>query len=1194
MRPVAVQGRAFGHRGGPGHVDGRFVVFNGDAQFGRGFVAVGIRDRQVQAVDGHAVHVRGHCVIQRVQQRGLHGHVAGGPGRDARSADQFEFDDRNAVLVADQVVAHLAPGHRQFHTAGQHLGRGSTGAQFKGEPGDVVGTGREAHVHRVRVFRAVAGVGVVQGDVVAQGVARIRVVPARAVAAGDVHAVVLRDRVAVGVGDFHPKDHGLGDAVVQVVRGLERPRAVGLHGQDTPAGVDGVADVVFRAVEDNLQAARAVRIVVVRPAAGGELTFHNRGRAGHVHHRLVVFNRDKQFGQNGIAVGVRGPHLQTFNGHAVHVRGLCVIQRVQQRGLHRDAAGGSRRDCRSGGQFQFDHRHAVLVADQVVADLGPGDGQLNAAGDHLGRVRTGAYFKGKGGDVVRTGQEADRRVVRVGRAVAGVGVVQSHDVAAAAGINPTRTVAAGDGQAVGVGGGVAVFIGDLHAEAHVLGNAVVQVVRGLEGPGAVGLHRQDTLAGVDGVADVVLRAVNDNLQVARAVRVVGMRPVAVQGRAFGHRGGPGHVDRGLVVFNRHAQLGRGRVAVNVGNGQAQAVDGHAVHVRGHFVIQRVQQRGFHGHGAGGAGRDGRRADQFEFDDRNAVLVADQVAADLGPGHRQFHAAGDHLGRVRAGTQFKGESGDAVGTGREAHVHGVRLGSPAAGVGIVQGNVVAQTAVRIRVVPARAVAAGDGQAVRIRGAVAVFIGDLHAEAHVLGNAVVQVVCGLEGPGAVGVHRQDALAGVDGGAEAVFRAVEDNLQAARAVRIVVVRPVAVQGRAFGHRGGPGHVDGGLVVFNGDAQLGRGFVAVGVDGRQAQAVDGHAVHVRGHCVIQRVQQRGLHGYVAGGPGRDARGAGQFEFDDRNAVLVADQVVADLGPGHGQFHAAGQHLGRARAGAQVKREGGDVVGTGREAHVHGVRVFRAAAGVGVVQGDVVAQGVARIRVVPARAVAAGDVQAVVLRDRVVVGVGDFHPKDHGLGNAVVQVVRGLEGPGAVGVHGQDTLAGVDGVADVILGIVEDNLQSARAVRIVVVRPVAVQGRAFGHRGGPGHGDRGLVVVNRHAQLGRGFVAVDVGNGQAQAVDGHAVRVRGHFVFQRVQQRGLYGHVAGGPGRDGRRGNQFELNHRHAVLVADQVVADLGPGDGQLDTADGHSGCARAGAHFKGEPGDVVGTGREAHVHGV
>ncbi len=497
---------------------------------------------------------------------------------------------------------------------------------------------------------------------------------------------------------------------------------------------------------------------------------------------------------------------------------------------------------------------------------------------------------------------------------------------------PARAVAAGDGQAVRIRGGVAVFIGDLHAEAHVLGNGVVQVVRGLEGPGAVGLHRQDALAGVDGVADIVFRAVEDNFQVARAVRVVVVRPVAVQGRAFGDRGGPGHVDGGLVVFNRHAQLGRGRVAVDVGNGQAQTVDGHAVFVRGHFVIKRVQQRGLHGHVAGGSGRDVRRAHQFQLDDRNAVLVADQVVADLGPGHGQLHAAGDHLGRVRAGAQLKGEFGDVVGTGREAHVHGVRILHAAAGMDVMQTHVVAQGAARIRVVPARAVAAGDKDFVALRGRVAVFVGDFDGEVDFLLDGVIQVAGGLEGPAAVGLYRQDALAGVDGVADIVLDAVEDDLQTARAVRIVVVRPGTGNGFTFGDGGRAGDIHNGFVVFNRDGQLGRSFGAVGVDGGQTQTVDGHGVRVRGRAVPDGLEQRGLHGHIAGGAGRDGGRAEQFEFNDRNAVLVADQVVADLGPGHGQLHAAGDYLGRTGAGAQVEREGGDVVGAGRKADLHGV----------------------------------------------------------------------------------------------------------------------------------------------------------------------------------------------------------------------------------------------------------------------
>ncbi len=434
--------------------------------------------------------------------------------------------------------------------------------------------------------------------------------------------------------------------------------------------------------------------------------------------------------------------------------------------------------------------------------------------------------------------------------------------------------------------------------------------------------------------------------------------------------------------------------------------------------------------------------------------------------------------------------------------------------VVQDHVVAEGPARIR--PARAVAVGDVQAVVVRDRVVVGVGNFHPKDHGLGNAVVQIVRGLEGPGAVGVHRQDALAGVDGGAEAVFRVVEDNLQAARAVRVVVVRPGAGGGVAFTHRGRADDFHFGLVVFDRHFELGRSRGAVAVRHGKEQAADGHGVGVGAVLVIKRVQQRGLDGHIGGVAGRDGRRGNQFELDHGDAVLVADQVVADLAPGESQFHTAGRNPGSVRAGTQLEVEINDVVGTGREGQIDGVRILNAAAGVHVVQNGVV--GVAAARIMPPGSLAVGDGHGVVFLDHVAVAVRDPKREVDFLLDSVVQVVRGLEGPGTVGVDRQGALARVDAVADVVFGAVEHHNQAAGAVGVVGIVPVAGEDFTFGDHGVAAQGQAGNVVNDHDVDRGGARIAVAVGQGQRErfldAGDVGVLPLAGvvlHMIFQVV-----------------------------------------------------------------------------------
>ncbi len=1191
VHPGAGHRLAVAQRAGAAHADDGLVVFDGHRHLGRGRVAVRVRHGQLQTGDGHGVRVRAFAVHDRLKQGGFHFHFAARQGRDGGRTDQFQLHNGHAVLVADQIVAHLAPGQGHFHAAGIHLGSVRARTQLQRERRDVVRTGREADLHAVGFGRAAAQVLFMHRDVVAE-VAGTRVDPGRAVvAARDVQVVVVNGGIAVFIRDFHAEAHVLGNAVVQVVGGLEGPGSVGLHGQNAFARVDGVADIVFRAVEHDFQLAGAVRIVVVRPGAGEGFAAGHARAADHVHHGLVVFDGHRHFGRGRVAVRVRHGQLQTGDGHGVRVRAFAVHDRFEQRGFHFHFAARQSRDGGRADQFQLHNGHAVLVAHQIVADLGPGQGHFHPARVHLGSVRARAQLQREAGDVVRAGREAHFHAVRFGRAAAQVLFMHREVVAEVAGarVNPGRTVGNDvvDAHFMFADGRVAVGIRNLHAEGDLIG--ADKVVGGLEGPGAVGLHGQNAFARVDGVADVVFRAVEHDFQFTRAVRIVVVRPGAGEGFAFGHARSAEHFDHGLVVFNGHRHLGRSRVAVRVRHGQLQTGDGHGVGVRAFAVHDRFEQRGFHFHFAARQSRDRGRADQFQLHNGHAVLVAHQIVADLGPGQGHFHAARVHFGSVRARAQLQREAGDVVRAGRKAHLHAVGFGSAAAQVLFMHREVVAEVA-GARVDPGRAVAAvrGNGQIMVAGNRVAVAVRDFHGEAEVLSGGGAR---GFEGPRAVGFHGQNAFARVDGVAEVVFRAVEDDLQAARAVGVVVVRPGAGHGFAADNRAVAVNGNRRLIVFHRHRHFGCGRFAGAVRRRQAQTVDGHAVGVRGHAVLHRLQQRGLHAHIARAVGADDAQAGQFQLDHIHAVLGTDQGVADLGPGDVQGHAARDHLGGVRAGGEVQREVHDVFRAGGEAHLNEVHIGIAAAGMHFVQDNVVAQAAAG-RIVPGRAVVGDRPHFVRGNGGVAVAVRNFEFEfdlftDRLPGGA-------LEAPGAVGLHGQGALAGVDGVTDVVFRAVEDDLQAARAVRVVVVRPGAFQELARNDRAAAAHGDFRPVVFNRHRQLGRNRVAVAVRHGQLQAVDAHGIRVRSFAVHDRPQQRGFHFHLTAGLRRDGGRGDEFQLDHGHAVLGSDQIVADLGPGDVQGHAARDDRGSAGAGAQVQREPDDVVGTGREADLHGV
>ncbi len=151
---------------------------------------------------------------------------------------------------------------------------------------------------------------------------------------------------------------------------------------------------------------------------------------------------------------------------------------------------------------------------------------------------------------------------------------------------------------------------------------LIQTAGGFEGPGAAGVDRQRTLAGVDAGVQIVLGAIDDNLDRRWRVSATVAGPDAVEDvRALDHAGvAASDVNERHIIHDGDGGEAGCQVAIDVGCGDFHAVDGKGVVVAAQGVLELVGHLDIDGVGTRSQIDAGKRQD-----DGRAGLAGDGAA-----------------------------------------------------------------------------------------------------------------------------------------------------------------------------------------------------------------------------------------------------------------------------------------------------------------------------------------------------------------------------------------------------------------------------------------------------------------------------------------------------------------------------------------------------------------------------------------
>ena len=294
---------------------------------------------------------------------------------------------------------------------------------------------------------------------------------------------------------------------------------------------------------------------------------------------------------------------------------------------------------------------------------------------------------------------------------------------------------------MGVGGNVAVGVGDLNREADALRQILVEAGGGDEAPGATRKDRESAGGGDDRGAERVADPVDqDHGARPGLVGADGLRPGAGSAGAFGH----GDIARDRqardIVGDGDRDQAGGGVAVAVGGGDPDAAERDQVvgGEGGVAVVIVVQRRGDRGGGAGHAqGQGHHRGGAVAAGDRGGV--------------------GAHPGQPAAQTRQVGGEDDARDRIRARREHDVAAGAVGPRRSGAVGKVLVVERQGDRRTGLRPGAVGDGDRLhRIRG-IAVAVGDPVAERGIDFGGVDEAIGRIEGPIAIGSDRVYSVGG-----------------------------------------------------------------------------------------------------------------------------------------------------------------------------------------------------------------------------------------------------------------------------------------------------------------------------------------------------------------------------------------------------------------------------------------------------